>query len=636
MPPSKAKVGGPAHADVIVGEGAQAMAGPQAQQANVNAVLARAVECARGGRLDQADALLRRLLAAMPRQPDALQLMGLVAGERGRKEEAVGWFRKSLAVNPAQPHVQNNLGNALSELGRNDEAMRAYREAVRLQPEYLDAWINLGLVQAAAGAHTAALESYDRALKLAPNAGRALNARGLSLKVLDRLEEAESAFRNAVRCAPRDIRPLNNLGNVLRELGREADAAECYRQALALAPQSSRLRIALSGACFNLQRFEEAESLLESTLADEPDNLDALRDLASLRYATARAEQVPAGYEAAVQRAPHARPLWRAYAEALWHMARYEEGLAVLDRAEASCGAYPLFEFWRARLMASNGEPEAALARLDPAFEGAEGLSAQSIAVERARAHLRLGSFAQGAGELEAAVARAPDDYTLWAHLEPLWRLAGDERAAWLLDYERFVRPIELPLPPDYESRAAFNEALADTLRALHVSRAQPIDQTVRGGTQTFGRLFHRAEPELRQLRDTITEAVEAYVADLPAPDPEHPFLRHRPLPVRYSGSWSVRLFGEGYHVSHYHPEGWISSAYYVALPSSVADPDTPAGRLEFGRPPVPVPGDVKPVKEIQPRVGVLALFPSYCWHGTVPFAGEAERLTVAFDVARG
>jgi hypothetical protein len=35
---------------------------------------------------------------------------------------------------------------------------------------------------------------------------------------------------------------------------------------------------------------------------------------------------------------------------------------------------------------------------------------------------------------------------------------------------------------------------------------------------------------------------------------------------------------------------------------------------------------------EIRPGVGMLVLFPSYFWHGTVPFSGERTRLTVAFD----
>jgi Putative 2OG-Fe(II) oxygenase len=31
-----------------------------------------------------------------------------------------------------------------------------------------------------------------------------------------------------------------------------------------------------------------------------------------------------------------------------------------------------------------------------------------------------------------------------------------------------------------------------------------------------------------------------------------------------------------------------------------------------------------------------LVLFPSYFWHGTVPFESSADRLTIAFDVVPG
>jgi hypothetical protein len=36
----------------------------------------------------------------------------------------------------------------------------------------------------------------------------------------------------------------------------------------------------------------------------------------------------------------------------------------------------------------------------------------------------------------------------------------------------------------------------------------------------------------------------------------------------------------------------------------------------------------------VEPEVGRLVLFPSYMWHGTVPFSGDDHRMTIAFDVA--
>ena len=34
----------------------------------------------------------------------------------------------------------------------------------------------------------------------------------------------------------------------------------------------------------------------------------------------------------------------------------------------------------------------------------------------------------------------------------------------------------------------------------------------------------------------------------------------------------------------------------------------------------------------VKPVPGKLVLFPSYMWHGTVPFTGEDPRLAIAFD----
>jgi hypothetical protein len=37
----------------------------------------------------------------------------------------------------------------------------------------------------------------------------------------------------------------------------------------------------------------------------------------------------------------------------------------------------------------------------------------------------------------------------------------------------------------------------------------------------------------------------------------------------------------------------------------------------------------------VKPEPGLLVLFPSYIWHGTVPFTSEEKRLSCAFDIVR-
>lgn len=79
-----------------------------------------------------------------------------------------------------------------------------------------------------------------------------------------------------------------------------------------------------------------------------------------------------------------------------------------------------------------------------------------------------------------------------------------------------------------------------------------------------------------------------------------------------------------------------MSSAFYVALPPSVdaADSGDDAGCLQLGQPPVELGLELPARRILRPKAGLLALFPSYLWHGTVPFSDGQPRMTIAFDMS--
>jgi hypothetical protein len=171
---------------------------------------------------------------------------------------------------------------------------------------------------------------------------------------------------------------------------------------------------------------------------------------------------------------------------------------------------------------------------------------------------------------------------------------------------------------------------LAQVLTGLHLSGAEPAEQSLRGGTQTRDNLFDKEDPAIQVLAATIRREVEARLAQLPV-DPGHPFLRRNTGRIAFAGSWSVRLRNSGFHVSHIHPSGWLSSACYITLPTEIGGPDA-AGALDFGIPDAALGLDLRPARTLVPRPSQLIVFPSYFWHGTRPFTSETPRLTVAFD----
>jgi hypothetical protein len=366
---------------------------------------------------------------------------------------------------------------------------------------------------------------------------------------------------------------------------------------------------------------EAALAALERAVAERPLWAEGQVQLARLRRAAGDPD-FARGFEAGLAAAPADNALWRHYLACLMFAGRHEAVLAAAARGRALAGNDRLFDISEAVAHDDLGDRAraAALFASLPAND-------PTIAVYRLRHLLR-------AGDREAATIIAED----WAatpygppflpYLSLCWRLAGDERWPWLEGDPRLIGVHDLgaglgPIGP-----------LAALLRRLHGAEAEPLGQSVRGGTQVDD-VLSRADPEIVRARAAIVAAVEAYVGQLPPFDEAHPFLSApRDKAVRLTGSWSVRLEGGGHHVGHVHPGGWLSSAFYVALPDSAQAGPAPAGWLSLGAPPADLGIDLPPLRQIEPKPGRLALFPSTMWHATLPFAA-GERLTMAFDVAR-
>jgi len=224
----------------------------------------------------------------------------------------------------------------------------------------------------------------------------------------------------------------------------------------------------------------------------------------------------------------------------------------------------------------------------------------------------------------------APHDQQAIGLLATAWRLMGDDRYRVLFDYEAFVKTWRLDTPRGWSSLDAWLADMTAALNGLHNLETHPIGQSLRQGTQTSQSLDRSPDPAIRGLFDGIRGPIERHIQSLGrGRDP----LRARATGrFRLNGSWSVRLKPGGRHVNHMHPRGWLSSACYIALPDAVHTGRE--GWIGFGEPGIPTQPPLPAEHWVKPEPGMLVLFPSYMWHGTVPFGGDQPRLTCAFDVA--
>src|SRR5690349_5039701 len=113
-------------------------------QTQLPQLLAQGLEHHRAGRLQQAEALYRQVLQGQPEQPDALQLLGVIAMQVGQLQPAVELIGRAAKLAPSGPAF-NNLGEAYRRLNRLNEAIAAFRRSLELQPQQIDAYRNMAL-----------------------------------------------------------------------------------------------------------------------------------------------------------------------------------------------------------------------------------------------------------------------------------------------------------------------------------------------------------------------------------------------------------------------------------------------------------------------------------------------------------
>jgi tetratricopeptide (TPR) repeat protein len=578
--------------------------------------MSRAEQAFVAGNLESARADLAELRQLAGDQAAVFHLLALVERKAGNAEAAGAAFNEALRLEPGDPQINSNYANLRAAVGDSDAALELYGRAIAAAPSFLDARFNRAMLLEKMGRLDEALEELDQLIARKSTEARFHSARGAVLRSLDRLSTSADAFDKALALDPKRLVALHGRARVAMERG-EDGAAALYEKALAVGGSNAELRLGLAEALEAEGRASEGLNLLADTVASQPEWPQGQALLARMRWEAGEGKAFTRTLEAAAE-ALRSPALWGTLAATLAGADLHAEAAdaaargAALSPDDASLRLAEASYASRAGLMDRAGN---LFAGLPPGLNG--------LSLSKAWHALRIGSYEEAAMLLDSARDDDPSAIEAWALTGLAWRLTGDSRVDWLYNQGGLVGVDDLGLD---ETEI---EAIASRLRSLHRTRAHPIAQSLRGGTQTRGRLFERGEPEVMQLGERIRVAVDRYWQALPPLDETHPLLRHRNGHPHIAGSWSVRLTGGGFHVAHYHSRGIVSSAAYLVVPRTEALHE---GWLEVGGPPADLNLPLEPLRQIEPMPGRLALFPSFMFHGTKPFS-EGERLTAAFDV---
>lgn len=307
---------------------------------------------------------------------------------------------------------------------------------------------------------------------------------------------------------------------------------------------------------------------------------------------------------------------------------------AACDRATEAAGD----GVERAASLALRGKAETRLGRVDDAR--ASLAAALELDPHNKDACKRLAALDLAAGDCAAVIALyerlhrqgVAHSRLFAARAVAAARLGDIGSARAMIGSETFLSARKLPPPPGWSSIEAFNAALAEELLAHPEMRYERYGSASEL-TWRVDWMPHRAAPLTRLLIDSLVAAITSHVQTIAGSN--HPWAAAQPADALLR-TWSVITESQGFENWHVHQFGWLSGAYYVRVPETIANGDTDAGCIALGLP-EDLAGEDAAIaygtRTIRPQDGLLLLFPSHTYHRTFPHGVRERRICIAFDV---
>ncbi len=297
----------------------------------------------RAGKLAEAEAIYRAILAAEPTHADARYLLGIMAHQKGDHGTGAALIRQAIAVDEGKAEYWYNLGVVLVALKDLAAAADACRRSLALKPDAPDAWNVLGVALVGLGRFDEAAAAYRQALARDPANADAHNNLAAALLELDRLDEAAAAADQALAARPPFAQAWHNLACIRREQGRCDDGLAAVARALALDPDFREARLAKGALLGDAGRLDEAIAVYRDLIARVPGYAEAHFLLATDLLLTGAFAEGWREHEWRWQRGPqqHQR---RNFAKPMWDGGDFA-GKTLLIHAEQGIG--DTFQFVR-------------------------------------------------------------------------------------------------------------------------------------------------------------------------------------------------------------------------------------------------------------------------------------------------
>ncbi|NHZ62797.1 tetratricopeptide repeat protein [Massilia genomosp. 1] len=256
------------------------------------------------GLLPALQASYARLLQGQPDNIEAQLLLGHALRDDGRLPDALSSYLAVLALQPEHAEAYSNLGDTLKLMGNLDEAQVCYVKALELQPGFAEVHNNLGSLYQQQGQWALSAAHVEAALALRPDLAAAHYNLGVTRQQQGAPDEALACYQRALEIDPRLAQAWNNMGIALKELDRLEAAIAAYRAALALAPDFAEALNNLGGALLDQDQGAEAIDCFQHAVTVSPGYVEAYCNLGVAYKADYRHEEALVCFANAVHLQP--------------------------------------------------------------------------------------------------------------------------------------------------------------------------------------------------------------------------------------------------------------------------------------------------------------------------------------------
>lgn len=302
-----------------------------ASGSNAEADLREAMSLHEHGRLDAADALYAKVIAATPGHVQALRLRGSLSRQRGELVASITCLQQAVEIAPDDTAALNELALSHMAAGNLHAAEAALRDILDIKPDSLRALANLGALRQRCGHLTDSIRLHQRYLELAPGDLEVRSNLANALMDAGRAEAALTVCDAALLMAPGHPLLLANKGAVLSGLERYAAAIEVFDMALAANPNDDLAWLNLGYAQRVLGRTDAALDALTRAARLGPDNARAAADLANVLAGIGEIGRAVEICEHFLAAHPGERMVLAIYACALRDAGRDDDAARILD-----------------------------------------------------------------------------------------------------------------------------------------------------------------------------------------------------------------------------------------------------------------------------------------------------------------